>query len=110
MTLPEAATERVLRECGCPPWVVRCAHLGDPSDHLVHLADRDIFGPMSSCPADLLPDVRYHVCVWDDQREIGAWGTLDGPEHRIKPYRSDSYDAALAAFHAAEMELLRGGE
>ena len=134
MTLPESATERVLRECGCPPYVIRCAH--PISGALLWLTRSDLLRAEAEqrgmtigevcprCGAEATTHLVDPALKWEiyagKPAQLRCLCTIpldiykDSPEHRLyllgflRVYTD--YDAALAAFHAAELELLRGGE
>lgn len=104
---PAAVTEtdRIFRECDCPPWVIRCAHL--PSGELLILAAPS--GPCkSSLRAPLPVNGKFSVATIDPYEgcDDGCGLLLAYPEYVY--VRGVSLDAALAAFYEAEEALLRG--
>lgn len=116
MTSPATATITRLRECDCPPWVLRCVHFGE--DVLV-LASRD------GHHIDAASRKHQERC---DPREwfpfavsavSGGWEPCGGgcgylyPRERAKgikhlKQRYATEADALTAFYAAEEQLLRG--
>jgi len=99
--------ERAARDgCGCPEWVIRCAHFGGQS---LHFVDSTLFNNPKNHRA---ATDRYQVTHWVDAtarphcEKCGAWV---GPRSRLFPQvGTEDYAAALAAFHEAEERLLRG--
>jgi len=100
-------TERILRECDCPPWVERCAHF--PDGRILGLVTAH---PLPSTHSDLCAvngdgfTVRFVGVFYCDYcgDETGVFG-----QNFYRDATTDaSYHEALAAFHAAEETLLRG--
>lgn len=86
------------RECGCPPWVLRCAHWDGAGVVWV--------GPHGS-PHDRHVMVRYAVYSMSEWHKCQLCGDLMG--HGLTAfYTGNDEAAALEAFHAAEERLLRG--
>lgn len=103
--LPTMTPERV-RECDCPPYVLRCSHQWG---QLLVLTDSTIIGRCRG--ANLLPGARYRVNLLQNgfdarclcpQRHAAFW-QLPAIHQSF-----DDYDDALAAFYAAEENLLQG--
>jgi hypothetical protein len=96
-----AASER---ECGCPPWVIRCVHI----DGTVALR---LFwwGPPYPLPSASPQNWRYHLCDGEGHVE-GKGFNLDGWCYLPYPPAGNDLAAALAAFHAAESRLLAEAE
>lgn len=91
------------RECGCPSWVIRCAHL---NDKVLQLADarllvhRLVAGVLV---VSLFPYRLPKPCPCHG--ELVYWDNPVAESYDI--YRGDDLDAALAAFRDAETTLLR---
>lgn len=89
---PAATDQKALRECDCPPWVIRCAHFDNTT-----LAIGDI--ELAKEPGMIVIGRRFAVVEPD--RPLGNY-------HAYKPiFQSNDLAAAHAAFSRAE-ELLRG--
>ena len=104
-------TERILRECDCPPWVVRCAHTD--GQMLVIIDD----GPtgMPPCPTCEVDGddlgtffVQLLAGEWVNCPDCGVQAIW--PHQTLARYASGaSYPEALTAFHEAEEALLKSG-
>lgn len=103
------APDRILRECHCPPWVVRCAHVDDVS---LALVDNSVTIPGCSC--EMGAEVSDFGVIKTLGRPVPcplvkgctAYGFLE--PNVISDDVYPSHDEALAAFYAAEEALLRG--
>ena len=88
------------RECDCPEWVTRCAHI---AAKILCYSPRPSVMP---CPCALRDGVAFVVY---DRSCVGPCpvnGSLTHVEWERRHYAGNSEAAALAAFHAAEAELL----
>ena len=96
MNVVPLVPEKAKRDgCGCPPWIVRCAHFDGDS---LFLTDRKISA--ESAPYNL----PFFLSL---PRYLGGYNTLPRPYGRVGYYyEGDDEDAAIAAFHAAEERLL----
>ena len=95
--------------CGCPPWILRCAHWGG---RILILIDNDAVDPSGEGCSNPRHDPTY-----SGQRygvgDIAEWGTIPGCGHlgwRCEPTEQFSSSASLsdaeAAFYRREAELL----
>lgn len=84
---PATVTERHRDGCGCPAFVRNCVHVDGA--HTLTLIDRLL----------LSPEVRFEWIRPTDKRFYVSNDT-----------EYDYYTDALAAFHEAELALLRGAE
>jgi len=93
MTSYEALAETVRspRECDCPEWVLRCAHL---DDQWIALHESPTGGVWATCQGSGTP-------------EYLPYDT--GHASRHHGFASLDKNEVVAAFYAAEEQLLRGG-
>ena len=92
--------------CDCPPWVIRCAHLGDDVIVMCGAA-----GYCATCGEGDDDSSHYLVIPAFNKFSCLACRTRTVPERYMRempPYWGTSYDEALAAFYAAEEALIRG--
>lgn len=94
MQTPVSAStpDRILRECDCPPWVERCAHID---------------GHWLTLHRDNTAEELWSVCGDSGPQVLSQSGNIH--EWPRETWRIGlSLEAALAAFHEAEEALLRG--
>ena len=98
------------RECGCPPWAVRCAHV-DGQILLLDNSDCPLHGPID--PAYRKGDNEWAVSLWDEMRQSGRYCC------KVAFFNSSSLGnlswypdlpAAEAEFRAREMAMLGRAE
>lgn len=113
MTAPFPPEERVLRECGCPPWVIRCAHFNDEAVVLAgppsEPAARVFHSPDCFLVAQLHKQELWIVGLDSQLVACPYCGAARAGFNRPFMVRfTDSYEDALSAFYEAEEALIRG--
>ena len=92
--------------CGCQPWVVKCAHFGGV---VLGLSDHDI----DKCSCSYLFSPSAHVKYTVVRSDVGEPCPKDSRfRHSAvsdREYSGNDYQAALAAFAKAEIELIEEG-
>ena len=94
------------RECGCPPWVVRCVHfdgrtlvLLNPFLNDAHVTECPSSDHNSYCVAIVFDWQDCNFCGGIGATALVSWGNFNAP-------RYDSEAEAIAGFERAAAELL----
>ena len=97
-------TQRAERDgCDCPPWVLRCAHVGD---QVIRVIQTDLF-PFSSWDEHLVPSCRYSIIGPAALRmcSCGNHDVLNWTQKR-DPFETNDLAEAEAEFTRREAQLL----